>query len=79
MGPRCFRCRLEMLSGPAALEALHAFIATAVCWGVKELGSSRLFFFIPLETSLDVGEVTCLTIDVYCLLKLFAIPSDDVR
>ena len=68
-----------MLSGPAALEALQALMALAVCCGVKELGSSRLLFFIPLETSLDVGEVTCLTIEVYCLLKPLAMFKDDVR
>ena len=31
-GPRCFRCRLEMLYGPAALEALHDLIALSVSW-----------------------------------------------
>ncbi len=54
--PRCFRCRLEMLSCPTALEAIQALLASAVCCGVKELGLSRLL--IPLDTSLDVGEVT---------------------
>ena len=30
LGPRCLRCRLEILSGPAALDALQALIASAV-------------------------------------------------
>ena len=29
-GPRCLRCRLVILSGPAALEALHCLIALSV-------------------------------------------------
>ena len=27
LSPRCLRCRLEILSGPAAFEALQAFMA----------------------------------------------------
>ncbi len=29
-GPRCFRCKLDILSGPAALEALDDLIALFV-------------------------------------------------
>ena len=29
-GPKCFRCRLDILSGPAALEALDALMALSV-------------------------------------------------
>ena len=32
LGPRCFRCKLDILSGPAALEALHDLIALSVSW-----------------------------------------------
>ena len=78
-GPRCFKCRLEMLSGPAALEALQVLIASAVCLGVKEMGFSRLFFLIFFVIFLDVLELSCLMIEEYCLLKLFAISSDDVK
>ena len=34
-GPRCFRCRVERLSGPVAVEFLLSFMVSEVLAGVK--------------------------------------------
>ena len=34
-GPRCFRCRMERLSGPVAVEFLLTLMASVVFAGVK--------------------------------------------
>ena len=41
-GPRCFRWRMVMLSGPVAVEFLHFRMASATEWGEKgeKFGSS---------------------------------------
>ncbi len=73
LGPRCFRCKFVMLSGPAALEDLLFLIALAVCSGVKAGASSMLFFLMFLDTLLVSLEEVCLITEEYCSLKLSAI------
>ena len=47
-GPRCFRCRFEILSGPSALEFLRDFIASEVSLVVKG-GGARVSIFCFLR------------------------------
>lgn len=80
LGPRCLRCKFEMLSGPAALEALAALMAFQVWSGVNiKSSSTRSFFLICFDMVLESLELRCLTTEVYCLLKPLDMSLADER
>lgn len=64
-GPRCLRCRLDIWSGPEALEAFAFFIASSVLVLEKVGASLRLFFFRLFVIRLLSLEVVCRTTDEY--------------
>lgn len=72
-GPRCFRCKFVMLSGPQAFEGRLALMASVVWVVVKVCWSFRLSLFLSLlilrESLLDL----CSMMEVNCLLNLLAI------
>ena len=72
-GPRCFKCRFDISSGPMALDDLAFLMASSVAWGVKVVGFESGNQWAVLVTSLVCFFNTCLTIDVYWKLNLFAI------
>ena len=65
--------RLDILSGPSALDAFSFLTAAIVCSVVKEEGAEALLAFNLFVTILDVFERLCGTTEEYCLLKPFAI------
>ena len=81
LGPRCFRWRIVILSGPAAVEFLHFRIVSATMCGEKGF---RLLFslwvaWILRIVFLVVGLEECRDTLVNCLLKRFAMESGLVR
>ena len=72
-GPRCLRWRLNILSGPIALEDLACFIASLVSDAVIIVAPDVVFLCDSLKMVLVSLELVCLETDVYCLLKLFTI------
>lgn len=64
VGPRCFSCMLEMLSGPSAVDGLSCFNAVAVSAGVKRcrlwfMGVDFTLRFRDLSDLNVVERVTC--------------------
>ena len=70
VGPMCFRCTVEMPSGPRALEALAFLMASVVCWALNCCGEAfRLFFLISFFILRAVLELLWVITDENCLLK----------
>ena len=70
-GPRCLRCRVDILSGPRAFDGFDFLIAAFVCSGVKVVAFSRLFFFRILVVVLADFELLWFVTELNCLLKAF--------
>ena len=73
LGPRSLRWRVEIISGPRALEGLHFLIASSVCVGVNCLALLSLCFFSCLVVFLAVFAPLCWITDENCLLNPLAI------
>jgi len=74
-GPRCFKWRIVMLSGPVAVEFLQFLMASVTEWGVKgeKFGSNLCMRWILRIILRVVGSWQWVTMEVNCLLKRFAI------
>ena len=72
-GARCLRCRLDIPSGPIALEDFTCFIAIPVSDAVSIVALNVVFLCDSLKMVLVSLELVCLDTEVYCLMKLFAI------
>ena len=69
LSPKYLRCRVEILSGPRALEGLAFYIAAFVSSRVNCWAPSSDFFLKVLVVFLAVLELLCLITDEYCLLN----------
>ena len=67
------RCRLDIPSGPIALEDFTCFIAIPVSDAVSIVALNVVFLCDSLKMVLVSLELVCLDTEVYCLMKLFAI------
>ena len=67
--PRCFRCSVEILSGPMALDALAFFMASLVAEKEKSWWSLQLLRLISFVRDLAVLLLLCLITEEYWMLK----------